>query len=90
MVAPVSSEFIDGVEIRHHWECDSCGHASSISIPLTRASLNRPEVERADCFQTPKPKNFSAYATAKKGYLILDALGAEMFPIGALKSVLAR
>jgi len=36
MVAPVSSEFVEGVEIRHYWECDSCGEASSISIPLTQ------------------------------------------------------
>jgi rRNA maturation protein Nop10 len=36
MVAPVSSEFVEGVEIRHYWECESCGEASSISIPLTQ------------------------------------------------------
>jgi hypothetical protein len=35
MVAPVVSEFVEGGEIRHHWECDACGQASSISIPLT-------------------------------------------------------
>jgi hypothetical protein len=35
MVAPVSSEYVEGVEIRHHWECDFCGVASSISIPIT-------------------------------------------------------
>ena len=35
MVAPVSSEYVEGVEIRHHWECDSCGETSSISIPIT-------------------------------------------------------
>jgi hypothetical protein len=35
MVAPVSSEFIDAGEIRHHWECDACGEASITSIPLT-------------------------------------------------------
>ena len=35
MVAPVSSEFVEGGEIRHHWECDSCGELSSTSIPLT-------------------------------------------------------
>ena len=33
MVAPVSSEFVEGGEIRHHWECDSCGELSSTSIP---------------------------------------------------------
>jgi hypothetical protein len=35
MVAPVVSEFVEGGEIRHHWECDACGQASSTSIPLT-------------------------------------------------------
>jgi hypothetical protein len=34
MVAPVCSEFVEGGEIRHHWECDSCGELSSTSIPL--------------------------------------------------------
>jgi hypothetical protein len=32
MVAPVSSEFVEGGEIRHHWECDACGEPSSTSI----------------------------------------------------------
>ena len=36
MVAPVSSEFVEDVEIRHYWECDSCGEAFSISIPLAQ------------------------------------------------------
>ena len=35
MVAPVSSEFVEGGEIRHHWECEACGELSSTSIPLT-------------------------------------------------------
>jgi hypothetical protein len=35
MVAPVVSEFVEGGEIRHHWECDACGESSSTSIPLT-------------------------------------------------------
>jgi hypothetical protein len=35
MVAPVCSEFVEGGEIRHHWECEACGEASSTSIPLT-------------------------------------------------------
>jgi transposase len=35
MVAPYMSEFVEGGEIRHHWECDACGHASSIAITLT-------------------------------------------------------
>jgi hypothetical protein len=35
MIAPFMSEFVEGGEIRHHWECDACGKPSSISIPLT-------------------------------------------------------
>ena len=35
MVAPVVSEFVEGGEIRHHWECDSCGEFSTTTIPLT-------------------------------------------------------
>lgn len=34
MVAPVVSEFIEGGDIRHHWECDACGAFSSTLIPL--------------------------------------------------------
>lgn len=34
MVAPVSSEFVEGGEIRHHWECEACGRASDASISL--------------------------------------------------------
>jgi uncharacterized protein with PIN domain len=34
MVAPISSEFVEGDEIRHHWECDACGEVSSTFIPL--------------------------------------------------------
>ena len=35
MVAPVVSEFVEGGEIRHHWECDACGESSTTAIPLT-------------------------------------------------------
>jgi hypothetical protein len=35
MVAPVVSEFVEGDEIRHHWECDACGEASTTAVPLT-------------------------------------------------------
>jgi hypothetical protein len=35
MVAPVSSEFVEGGEIRHYWECEACGEASCTSITLT-------------------------------------------------------
>ena len=31
MVAPVSSEFVEDGEIRHHWECEACGELSSTS-----------------------------------------------------------
>jgi hypothetical protein len=34
MVAPVRSEFVDGGEIRHYWECDTCAESSCTSIPL--------------------------------------------------------
>jgi uncharacterized protein with PIN domain len=34
MVAPVSSEFVEGGEIRHYWECESCGEASCTTIEL--------------------------------------------------------
>jgi transposase-like protein len=32
MVAPELSEFVVGGEIRHHWECESCGRASSTTF----------------------------------------------------------
>jgi hypothetical protein len=35
MVAPLMSEFVEGGEIRHHWECEACGEPSYTSIPLT-------------------------------------------------------
>lgn len=34
LVAPVSSEFVVGGEIRHHWQCDACGDLSSTSIDM--------------------------------------------------------
>ena len=34
MVAPVQSEFVEDGEIRHHWECEACGEASTTAIPL--------------------------------------------------------
>jgi predicted RNA-binding Zn-ribbon protein involved in translation (DUF1610 family) len=34
MIAPVSSEFVLGREIRHHWDCDSCGESSSTTLDL--------------------------------------------------------
>lgn len=38
MVAPIVSEFVVGGEIRHHWECDSCGEPFSTAIPLCEDS----------------------------------------------------
>lgn len=35
MVAPIVSEFVEGGEIRHHWQCDLCGEFSTTAIPLT-------------------------------------------------------
>jgi hypothetical protein len=34
MVAPLVSEFVEGGEIRHHWECDACGEVSTTLIPI--------------------------------------------------------
>ncbi len=34
MIAPVVSEFVEGGEIRHHWECDACREISTTLIPL--------------------------------------------------------
>ena len=39
MVAPVSSEFVEGGEIRHTWECDSCGESSATSIDLENSAI---------------------------------------------------
>jgi uncharacterized protein with PIN domain len=36
MVAPESSEFVDGTEIRHHWRCDACGREFSTAVCLGR------------------------------------------------------
>lgn len=34
LIAPISSEFVDGGEIRHYWECDSCGTTTCTSIDI--------------------------------------------------------
>jgi predicted RNA-binding Zn-ribbon protein involved in translation (DUF1610 family) len=34
MIAPVSSEFVIGREIRHQWECDACGESTSSVIDI--------------------------------------------------------
>jgi transcription initiation factor IIE alpha subunit len=39
MVAPTASEFIEGGEIRHHWECDACGEGLQY-LDLTDARLS--------------------------------------------------
>jgi hypothetical protein len=31
----VVSEFVEGGEIRHHWQCEACGEFSTTAIPLT-------------------------------------------------------
>jgi len=40
MVAPVSSEFVEGGEIRHHWECEACGEPYSTSISPAPAKIS--------------------------------------------------
>ena len=42
MVAPLVSEFVEGGEIRHHWECDACGEISTTLIPLDQLEPSRP------------------------------------------------
>jgi hypothetical protein len=44
MIAPVSSEFVVGGEIRHHWECDSCGEGT-----CTVLDISRREEENEEC-----------------------------------------
>jgi len=39
LVAPVSSEFVEGGEIRHIWECEACGETSSTVIGLDEPSV---------------------------------------------------
>ncbi|WP_137044849.1 hypothetical protein [Pseudolabrys sp. FHR47] len=34
LIAPTASAFVEGGEIRHYWECESCGATSSSSIAL--------------------------------------------------------
>ena len=34
LIAPMASAFVEGGEIRHVWECDSCGATSTSSIAL--------------------------------------------------------
>jgi hypothetical protein len=35
MVAPIVSEFVEGGEIRHHWECEACGERSHTSLEFS-------------------------------------------------------
>lgn len=35
LIAPVASEFVEAGEIRHHWECEACGRASSTTVQLS-------------------------------------------------------
>jgi hypothetical protein len=39
MVAPVSSEFVEGGEIRHTWECEVCGELSSTVIDVENPAV---------------------------------------------------
>ena len=39
LVAPVSSEFVEGGEIRHTWECDVCGEVSATIIDLDNTAV---------------------------------------------------
>jgi hypothetical protein len=34
MVAPIASEFVEGGEIRHMWECDACQESTEAYINL--------------------------------------------------------
>lgn len=34
LVAPESSELVDGRDIRHQWVCDACGRRSEIKVAL--------------------------------------------------------
>jgi hypothetical protein len=34
MVAPIVSEFVEDGEIRHHWECESCGERAVGTVQL--------------------------------------------------------
>jgi uncharacterized protein with PIN domain len=34
LLAPVASEFVEGGEIRHTYECEACGQASTTAIPI--------------------------------------------------------
>jgi hypothetical protein len=34
MVAPIASEFIEGGEIRHMWECDTCQESKQARMDL--------------------------------------------------------
>lgn len=45
MVAPLVSEFVEGGEIRHHWECDACGELSTTLIPLDQLESPAPAAE---------------------------------------------
>lgn len=34
MIAPASTEFVGGGEIRHYWDCDSCGETSCTRVEI--------------------------------------------------------
>lgn len=39
LIAPTASAFVEGGEIRHYWECDSCGATTCSSIALDQREL---------------------------------------------------
>ncbi|HWK95740.1 MAG TPA: hypothetical protein VNR39_09985 [Pseudolabrys sp.] len=39
LIAPMASAFVAGGEIRHTWECDSCGATTRSSIALDQHEL---------------------------------------------------
>ena len=39
MIAPMSSEFVAGGEIRHHWECDACGESTSTTVDVSQQQV---------------------------------------------------
>ena len=42
LIAPTCSEFVAGGEIRHHWDCDSCGESFDTSIEIESSLVNEP------------------------------------------------
>lgn len=43
LVAPTCSEFVEGGEIRHHWDCDGCGESFCTTIEIAPIRVRQPE-----------------------------------------------